>query len=154
METHIIIDRGQALWAAQKLFERYFHKELKGKTSPASVIHTVLNGVKNSPAYAIQGLNVIYLQKQIPPEFLPMILNHEELHLLTFDIFLEEGASPKTAMKLSGYIDKAQLNAWLCDAFNIDMDILMKYLQSYILANLPIIGLVVRTIRRIRNAFS
>lgn len=154
MRTRIVVDRGQAIWAAQKAIAEEFPRRSKGKKAPAALFHAIWQSILNSPAYGIHGIDVIYLQSDIPEDFLPMILNHEELHLLVYHIIKEDYGDNWRAAKISRVIDKPRLNEWLCEVFEIDYQQLIRYLRIYVLKNLPLVRTLVKLGRRLKNAFS
>ncbi|NIO37694.1 hypothetical protein GTO27_08320, partial [Candidatus Bathyarchaeota archaeon] len=123
----------------------------KGKRPPASLVHAIWQSIINSPAYGILGINVIYLQSDIPEAYLPMILNHEELHLLVYREMKKAGLDSKRAGKASNFIDRSQLNKWLCEIFELDYGPLMRYLQGYIFRNLPLVRTAIKLGGRIRS---
>jgi hypothetical protein len=129
VKFYIVIDRAQAFWAVNKGLEQ----ELKMKVPPV-VLNLLWKAILNSPAYAIQGINVIYLQSKIPEELLPVILAHEELHLLSYE-FIKEFTERKKAMEKSHFIDHPKINQWLCETFDVKFEDLISYLASYIVDN-------------------
>lgn len=151
MEIRIVIDRAQALWAAQKAIVNEFPEKSKGRKPPASILHAVWQGILNSPAYGIQGMNVIYLQSSIPEDYLPMILDHEELHLLYYKIIKEDTGDSWKASKATKHIDDPFLNKWLCDLFEISYPDLLSYLRSYIFQNLPFVRTILALKRLIKR---
>lgn len=143
MKIRIVIDRAQALWTVQQAVLKEFPKLCRGRKPPASIIHTMWQSVVNSSAYGIQGMNVIYMQSKIPEELIPMILNHEELHLLYYELAKEMTDDNWKAAQAAKHIDNPKLNKWLCDLFNLDHKLFLSYLKDYIINNLPIIRSII-----------
>lgn len=148
MRFRVIIDRREALWTLQQAFRNV--GDNKNIKVPASLIQIVLKSILNSPAYSFLTTNIIYLQSEIPEDYLYLILAHEELHLLSYDIIKEEEGH-KRASRFSKFIDNPLLTKWLCSTFEIDFRDFVIYLYSYLGKNLPIISGILKLKRKLRR---
>jgi len=155
MDYYLSINRAEILWAFEKLMRekteyvlemtkdaqelrksvRLFDQDLDEKSlkeTKTVALQIMLQTVAASPALAIDPFNIIYLQKDMPEELIPLILNHEELHLLTNRILREDGLSPGKA-KIIGdiLIDSEECRHALTEVFNIDYKVFKNYLDSW-----------------------
>lgn len=165
MEYHLIVDRAQAIWAIQKMSQiameelRQLGKDIpKNAKVSATVTNAMLNSILNSPAYAIQGLDVIYLQSDIPQDLLPYIIDHEELHLLVYKILMEKEKSHVIAGLGSGaLVDSQPCRRTLAEVFNIPYPRIEQYMREWIASTLPhakLFRFVRGIIRGIKHAIS
>jgi len=127
VKFYIVIDKAQVFWAVNKVLEQ----ELGMKTLPPVLLNLVWQTVLNSPAYAVNGVNVIYLHSKIPEELLPVILAHEELHLLSYEL-IKEFTEKRKAMEKAHFIDHPKINRWLCEVFDVRFEDLISYLASFV----------------------
>jgi hypothetical protein len=133
VKFYIVVDKAQVFWAVNKALEQ----ELRMKTIPPAFINLVWQTVRISPAYAVQGVNVIYLHSKIPEDLLPIILAHEELHLLSYEL-IKEFTERRKAMEKSHFIDHPKINKWLCETFDVKFEDLISYLAKFVADNSPL----------------
>lgn len=162
MEYHLIVDKAQALWAIKRQAEKHVRFMVdKGLISdkyadlkvPATLINSLLETILNSPAYAIQGQDVIYFRGRWPEDYVPMVLNHEELHLLVHRISIEDGVDPIMAGLISQVVvDSQQCRAAISEAFGLNYDDVKEWGNEWLFNTLPPIRIVKGIIRRIKDA--
>lgn len=162
MKYHLIVDKAQALWAIQQQVQKQIKQMVEqGLISekytdikvPATLINSLLETVMNSPAYAIQGQDVIYFRGKWPEEYVPMVLNHEELHLLVHRIQLEDGVDPIMAsLNSQVVVDSEPCREAISDIFGLNYDDVKEWGREWLFDTLPPVRLVKGIIRRIKNA--
>jgi len=139
----IIFDRAQMLWAVQR--------ELREANYDNALTRTAITMImKNSPAAALTEIGVIYFHGDIPDYLFPLILNHEELHILTHRILKEDFDRIKADLGTK-FIDNPKFTWQLCEVFGISFKDLINYLHDYILDRMLLIGSLRRLIRKAKE---
>lgn len=139
----IIFDRAQMAWAVQR--------ELKLEKKDSVLLRTAVQMyVRRSPAAALTDMELIYFQGEMPESLVPLILNHEELHILTHRI-MKKDLGKRKADRGTKFIDNPLFTRLLCEVFEISPTDLIDYLRGYVLDRMPIIGTLRKLVRRIKE---
>jgi len=132
MEYHLSIDKKEMYWAVEQSLRKY--KQLPDDMPiPRWVIGALFNVYSKSPALTLPSENVIFLKTSIPPEYVPVAIAHEELHILVYRICTEEKLSLAQAQKASkGLVDNSYTNEWLVETFGIKYKDFMNWLTDWV----------------------
>jgi len=133
MEYYLSINKKEVILAVQKAVKRMY-PELDLNLPPV-FMNLLVKDWTRTPGIAVHETNVIYLKGNIPPEYVPLILTHEMLHLLVYDFFKESKGVVKASSLSGKTIDNVLFGRILAEALNISFKELDNWLIDYIVEN-------------------
>lgn len=165
MEYKITINRDEALHAVTRAsrrttkellgelgFDKAFNDMFEQLTTPnVNLLNIMLKTIFNSPAYAVKGEGVIYFQGDWSEKMLENIeavLNHEELHLLIYDILREEGVNSFEAGLLSNLPDLPGIKEVFANAVGMSPKEMRDFTRYWLRGTIP----GVKTFRKLKTS--